>query len=241
MFNIIPTYEVIAKRIAGEIVLSDDPGLTMRKWRTLFELNQSEIAEVLELSPSVISDYETGRRKSPGSNFIKRYVESLVDLDHRTGGSYLRQVSRITFEQTDIFIDMREFSQPVSINQLITKVKGYVVTGEEFLNKDFFGYTIVDSLKAIQMLSGLEFYRIFGATSERALIFTNVSRGRSPMIALKISPFKPRIVILHGLKKDIDPLAKNLAETEGIPLVISRISSEEELVEALIQLCKKKG
>ncbi len=239
MISINPAYEIIAKRMAGEIVLSDDPGLTMRKWRSLFDVTQSEIAEILELSPSVISDYETGRRKSPGSNFIKRYVESLVDLDHRNGGTYLKQAARISFDPTDVFIDMREFTQPVTINKLIEKVKGHVLTGEEYMERNFFGYTIVDSLKAIRMLSGLDFYRIFGATSERALIFTNVSRGRSPMIALKISPFKPRIVVLHGLKTDVDPLAISLAETEGIPLAVSKIPSEGDLVEALFQLNKK--
>jgi len=32
--------EVFAKRIAGEIVLSSSPGLTMRKWRTLLQVSQ---------------------------------------------------------------------------------------------------------------------------------------------------------------------------------------------------------
>jgi putative transcriptional regulator len=86
------------------------------------------------------------------------------------------------------------------------------------------------------MLCGLDFYRIFGTTSERALIFTGVSRGRSPMIAVKISPFKPRVIILHGLKDEIDPLAVQLARHEGIPLVVSNIPSEDELVVQLIDL-----
>jgi putative transcriptional regulator len=84
------------------------------------------------------------------------------------------------------------------------------------------------------MLSGLDFYRIFGASSERALVFVGVSRGRSPMIAVKISPFKPRIVILHGDLGEIDPLAVSLARHEGIPLAISRMETVEELVEALL-------
>ena len=56
-----PTRDTLAKRIAGEIVLSSSPGQTMRKWRGLLGVSQIEIAGVLELSPSVISDYETGQ------------------------------------------------------------------------------------------------------------------------------------------------------------------------------------
>jgi putative transcriptional regulator len=227
---------MLAKRIAGEIVLSSNPGQTMRKWRGLLEVSQIEMAITLELSPSVISDYETGRRKSPGSNFVKKYVDALLDLDESRGGVYIRQLARITLDLSDVFVDIREFMAPVSAQEICDSVEGEIVAGEDQLNKDVFGYTIVDSVQAIQMLSGLDFYRIFGTSSERALVFTGVSRGRSPMIAVKISPFKPRIIILHGLKGEIDPLAVTLAKNEGIPLAISKSSSVEKLVDALVAL-----
>ena len=63
-----------------------------------------------------------------------------------------------------------------------------------------------------------------------------MSRGRSPMIAVKISPFKPRVVILHGALGEIDPLAISLARNEGIPLAISKLPNEEELVAALLRV-----
>ncbi len=85
MSNYSPTRDTLAKRIAGEIVLSTSPGQTMRKWRGLLGVSQTEIAAALELSPSVISDYETGRRRSPGSGFIKRYVEVLLGIDEDRG------------------------------------------------------------------------------------------------------------------------------------------------------------
>ena len=58
--------EVLSKKIAGEIVLSSNPGLTIRKWRTILEITQVEVSKELNCSPSVISDYEVGRRRSPG-------------------------------------------------------------------------------------------------------------------------------------------------------------------------------
>ena len=236
-----PVKDTLAKRIAGEIVLSGNPGKTMRKWRGLLNVNQMELADALDLSPSVISDYETGRRQSPGSLFVKKYVESLLDLDQKRGGDYIRQMARITFDPSDVFIDLREFTQPVTVEQICKATDSDVLTGQEKLSQNLFGYTIIDSVKAILTLSGLDFYRIFGATSERALVFTGVSQGRSPMIAVKISPFKPRVVILHGGVKKIDPLAVSLAEHEGIPLAYSRLPTEDELVDALVDLYKQKS
>ena len=228
MSNYSPTRVTLAKRIAGEIVLSGHPGQTMRKWRGLLSVSQIEMANSLDLSPSVISDYETGRRKSPGSGFIKRYVDSLLDIDESRGGEYIRQLSRITLDPSDVFSDIREF--------MVEAVDGVLYVGDEQLEQDVFGYTVVDSVKAIMMLSGLDFYRIFGTTSERALIFTGVSRGRSPMIAVKISPFKPRVIILHGVIDEIDPLAVQLARHEGIPLVVSKMETEDELIDSLKDL-----
>lgn len=226
--------DMLSRRIAGEIVLSTSPGATMRKWRSLFQESQVEIAQELELSPSVISDYETGRRRSPGSGFIKRFVGALLEIDEDRGGRYIQQMARITLTPEDVFLDIREFSAPATMEEICKALKCEILVGEEAIEQDVYGYTIIDSLKAIQTLSGLDFYRIFGTTSERALVFVGVSRGRSPMIAVKISPFKPRIIILHGVLDKIDPLALGLARNENIPLAISRIPTQNELVEALL-------
>ena len=228
--------EMLSKRIAGEIVLSPNPGMTMRKWRTLLQASQVEVAEALDCSPSVISDYEKGRRRSPGSGFIRRFVEALVQIEEGRGGRYMRQLARVTLSPSDVFIDIRECTAPVAAREIAEAVDGEVLVGEEALDQDVFGYTVIDSLRAIQTLSGLEFYRIFGATSERALVFVGVSRGRSPMIAVKISPFKPRIVVLHGPLERIDPLAVSLAQHENIPLAVSRLPTQERLVAALMEL-----
>ncbi|MEM3538874.1 MAG: hypothetical protein QW193_01485 [Nitrososphaerales archaeon] len=66
-------------------------------------------------------------------------------------------------------------------------VKGQILEGKDYLNINIYGYTILDSIKAIYALSGFEFYRIFDATTERALIFTKVGLGRSPLVAIKVS------------------------------------------------------
>lgn len=231
-----PVRETLARRIAGEIVLSQSPGATMKKWRALLQVSQVEAAQEMDLSPSVVSDYETGRRRSPGSAFVRRFVEALLDVDKRRGGPYLQQMTRITLDPWDVFLDIREFSTPATLGEICDALNCEVLVGEDAYDQNVFGYTVIDSVKAIQMLSGLEFYRIFGATSERALVFVSVSRGRSPMIAVKISPFRPRIVVLHGIRGQVDPLAVSLARHEGIPLAVSKLGTQDEVVDSLLKV-----
>ncbi|MEF8822386.1 MAG: helix-turn-helix domain-containing protein, partial [Halovenus sp.] len=83
--------EKLAEKIAGEITLSDNPGATLRKWRTDFEIAQTDLAERLSVSPSVVSDYESGRRDNPGIGIVRRAVDALLDIDERRGGSHIRQ------------------------------------------------------------------------------------------------------------------------------------------------------
>ena len=49
--------EKMKHEIAGEITLSATPGSTMKKWREIFAITQAELAGVLKISPSTISDY----------------------------------------------------------------------------------------------------------------------------------------------------------------------------------------
>jgi len=82
--------EIMARRIAGEIILSKDSGAAMKKWRELFAVSQNRLSEKMLLSPSVISDYESGRRKKPGTLFVKRFVWALLAIDRERGGSFLQ-------------------------------------------------------------------------------------------------------------------------------------------------------
>ncbi|MDQ1281413.1 MAG: putative transcriptional regulator, partial [Thermoproteota archaeon] len=92
-----------------------------------------------------------------------------------------------------------------------------------------------DSIRAIQTLSGADFHQIFGSTTERALIFTNVTSGRSPMVAVRVNPLKPRIIIIHGPRR-IDRLAIQIAEVERVSLILSKIQSVDALLHSLNEL-----
>ncbi len=227
--------EALTRRIAGEIVFSNEPGETLRKWREIFNISQSTIAISMSISPSVISDYESGRRKSPGTGIVRRFIEGLVDIDEARGGAKLRELAHLTRVVSPAILDINEFNIPVKGSKLCEFVKGVPVACDNLLDRDIFGYTILDSMKGILMLSGSDYYQIFGSTTERALIFTEVTTGRSPMVAVRVHPLKPKMVILHKPDK-IDRLAIELAKAENIPLIISNAPTVNALMESLHNL-----
>jgi putative transcriptional regulator len=104
--------EVLARRIAGEIILSSKPGATMRKWRELFAISQTSLSEKMTLSASsVVSDYESGRRKSPGAKFTRRFVLALLQIDEEKGSRFIREFAKLTSSPTMAIVDLRESSQ----------------------------------------------------------------------------------------------------------------------------------
>lgn len=224
--------EELSIRIAGEIVLSKEPSRAVKKWREIFGVTQSSLAESIGVSASVISDYESGRRKSPGAGMVKRIVDALVESDEESGSPVLRTYERISSVKTDAILDMKEFASPINAREICRIVKGTPVANEKLLSKDIYGYTAVDSLKAILELNSDGFLRLYGSTSERALIFTRVSSGRSPFVAIRVSSIKPGLVVLHGLRS-VDALGIKIAEKEKIPVVLSKIESADELIREL--------
>ena len=72
--------EIISK-IAGDVVINNNPGQMLKIWRQRLKIKQIILAKQMNMSPSVLSDYESGRRSSPGVIFIKKYIKALVEVD----------------------------------------------------------------------------------------------------------------------------------------------------------------
>jgi len=66
------------EKLAARIVLSEKPWEEMKKIRLERGLSQKELAQKMKISQSTLADYEAGRRKNPGINFIKKLVNSLI-------------------------------------------------------------------------------------------------------------------------------------------------------------------
>ncbi|MEM3586515.1 MAG: helix-turn-helix domain-containing protein [Candidatus Jordarchaeaceae archaeon] len=241
--------KVLCQSIAGEIALSDDPGKVMRKWREKFQISQKDLAEYLGVSPSVISDYESGRRTSPRIDTMRKFVEALVYIDEIKGGHIVNGLTRLLTSEipSDVILDIREFPYAVKSEALCEHLECEVLANSEMLGHPIYGYTAIDVINAILKLSSDQLLKLYGATPQRAAIFTNVVSGRASMVAIKTSQMgttrslKPSILIIHGPKRatQVDPLAIKIAEAERIPLAITKIENVELLIKALRSFMSK--
>jgi putative transcriptional regulator len=222
----------LALMIAGEISLSKEPGPSMRKWRELFGISQSELAQYLNISPSTISDYESGRRKSPGINVVRRFVQALIDIDRSRGGKIVKHLEHQLvrgYEQAPY--EVHEFYTGIPGSEFVSRIKGNVLVNDHLLpNTMLFGYTIIDSIRTITELNSREYLKLFGSTPRRAMIFTGVTTGRSPMIAVKIgrfcADFVPEMVVFVGIDRP-DFVAQKIAEKEKVILVTTHLEPSE--------------
>jgi|GEM_PF-66470 len=224
----------LAKTMAGEIVLSDNPGNAIQKWRNIFKIPQRQLADKMNVMPSVISDYESGRRKSPGIQFIKRIVNSLLEVDRINGSTVSIEFQSLYSKDvlSDAILDISDYSEPVSLSEFTRSINGAITGDINEPDKLICGHTIIDSLKAIMELSQSELTRLYGLTTEKAMIITNVSSGKTALVAIKVTNLRPSAVIFHGIN-EVDPLALRIAKTENIPIVLSKMKTVDELILAL--------
>jgi len=214
--------EKLTVQIAGEISVSDTPGGTMKKWREIFGITQSELGRHLKISASTISDYEGNRRRSPGTAVIRRFVESIIAIDKDRGSQVVTKLTHPE-ENSEKFFEVHEFATSISAIDFAKLVNGKVVANDELMKvKKLYGYTVIDSLKVILEMPYTHYPRLYGSMSERAFIFTRVSTGRSPLVVVRVTPMKPSIIVLHGID-EVDELALKLAEKEQIPVVTTKV------------------
>ncbi|MDK2891886.1 helix-turn-helix domain-containing protein [Methanohalophilus sp.] len=223
----------LAEKMAGEITLSDKPGEALKKWRLNFDIAQTDLSGYLGVSPSVISDYESGRRKSPGTLIVSKIVEALLDIDESKGGQKIHAYEGMLFSEiaSRAVYATYEYTYPIQLAKLATLIDAdFVNKGNE---KPLYGFTVVDSRKAIVELSSHEFQKLYGWSTERAMVFTKVTTGKSPMVAIRVTTLKPAAVVLHGISaKNVDPMAKKMAEVDRIPL-LATTKDLDEIVDVL--------
>ncbi len=220
----------LAEKIAGEVALSEQPGATLEKWRTEFEVAQADLAATLDVSPSVVSDYEGGRRANPGIGVVRRTVEALLDIDERRGGEHIRRYARVLSAgfDSDAVHDLREYDSTVRLEQYYDTIGATQLVGGD--RETIAGHTVIDSIAAIRELSGEEFYDLYGRSTNRVLVFTGVSRGESPLVALRVVTPTPHAVVLHGIDEEsLWEHAPALARRDGVSLAVCDTGFDEML------------
>ena len=215
----------LAYKIAGEITFSKNPGSVMKKWREIFGISQKELAEALKVSPSTISDYEANRRKNPGIGVVERYINALLQIDKRKGKKTLFQLLAIKPKKFDVIV--KEFQNGISATEFAKAIQAKIVANYKLLDgRKVYGYSLIDSLKVIFSFKYDDFLKLFGSTPQRALIFTNEISGRSALVAVRLAPVKPTLIVLHKIR-NIDKIAIKIAEVEEIPLLTTNLSISE--------------
>ncbi|MCX8166586.1 MAG: helix-turn-helix domain-containing protein [Candidatus Micrarchaeota archaeon] len=220
-------YNDLLKKVCGDIVLSENPGETMKKWREIFRISQNELSQHLKVSPSTLCDYEANRRKSPGAKVIKRFCEALFLIDIKNGARTVESLLKEENPNTNKYYELYEFSKFMSAETFVKKINGKVITNADKIKSlRIFGYTILDSLNVILNVPYNQLHQIYGDTNERALIFTGVTTGRSPMVVVRTNPIKPAIVVFINLDQ-VDPLAIKISEKETIPIITTDMPVQE--------------
>jgi putative transcriptional regulator len=212
----------LAQKIAGEVVCSTEPGATLRKWRTDFGVSQTELADELDVSSSVVSDYESGRRENPGIAVVHRTVEALLTIDERRGGDHISQYGRVLSAgfDSEVVLDLGEYATAVDLDRLYDAVGAEEVAGGD--HDRVLGHTVIDSIAAITRLSSGEFFRLYGQSTNRVLVFSGVTRGESPLVAMRVVNPTPNAVLLHGIAEDdLWDHAPALAAKDGFSLAVS--------------------
>ena len=100
----------------------------------------------------MISDYESGRRKSPGIKVIKRYVDGLLTMDIKKGGQVIKSFMQPTQidSLSNAVIDMMEFQTGIKIADFCAAIGADIVIKDmPGLDREIYGYTLIDSIKAI--------------------------------------------------------------------------------------------
>jgi len=125
------------------------------------------------------------------------------------------------------FYNVYDFATPISGTDFNRIIEGKIVVNQSYLDSmQLFGYTEIDSLRVILELQPADYPKLFGATTERAFIFKQVSTGRSPMVVIRVAPIKPKLVVLHDIT-NVDKLAVRLAQVEKIPLITTKLDIKE--------------
>jgi putative transcriptional regulator len=161
-------------------------------------------------------------------------VLALLQIDEEKGSRFIIEFSKLTSSPSMAIVDLREFPIPVRVEYLCRAINGKVIAGGDKYVKEVMGYTVVDARKAVETLSGLEYAQLFGATTERALVFTNVENPALAMMIVRVSHLKPRVVVFHRVKPDSE--AVNVAQFEQVPIIYSEAPSVEMLVKSLRKL-----
>ena len=131
--------------------------------------------------------------KSPGTAVVGKIVDTLLAMDEENEGKHIQKFSTMLFSnvEDDVIYDIHEYATAIPLKDFSDAIGCSLLCGS--MDQVLFGYTVVNSLNAIMQFSSEEFNRIYGWSTERAVVFTNVSTGKSRMVRSGLRPSNPDV------------------------------------------------
>jgi putative transcriptional regulator len=129
---------------------------------------------------------------------------------------------------SEVVHDLREYPANVGVEQVYDAIDA----AELHRGRDdtVAGHTVINSIAAITRLSSDQFHQLYGQSTNRALVFTDVTRGESPLVAMRVLSPTPSAVVLHGLDSDdIWEYAPELARVDDVSLAVTDADLEDVL------------
>ncbi len=213
----------LKQEIAGEICISENPGNTLKKWQSIFEISQISLARAMKLAGSTISDYENGRRNNPNIKFIQKFVNTLIELDLKQKGQIIKKLITIPQEQT---VETKEFKRGVKLRHT-PELKDFEQINSKIHNESVFGISYLDA-NDIPDLDLNDLQKVFGKTNKRILFISNTNNALIIHLFLKTLKMAtnqhPSILILDT-DLDKDDILKVL--DINVPIHITKKTKDE--------------
>jgi putative transcriptional regulator len=161
--------ETLKKEIAGEILISNNLGNTLKKWQNIFEINQKTLAKNIGISNTMLSDYQNGRRLNPNIKFIQKFINSLIENDIKHKEKILKKLIE---HKIELSFETKEFKKGIKIKTLenAQKIKHVNIKNN---NEIIYGITYLDA-NDIPSFEIEDIQKIFGKTNKRIFYISNV-------------------------------------------------------------------
>lgn len=161
--------EFLKKEIAGELIISNSLGNTLKKWQNIFEVNQKTLAKNMNISNTMLSDYQNGRRLNPNIKLISNFINSLIEYDLKHKGKILKKLIEPKQEQN---FETKEFKKGIKI-KFIEKSDKIKHTNIKNNNEIIYGITYLDE-NDLPDFDSKDFQKVFGKTNRRIFYISNV-------------------------------------------------------------------
>jgi len=160
----------LKRSIAGEIVMSSNISNILKKWRNIFGIGQKKLAIHMGIKTPTLSLYENGYRKNPGSLFIQKIVNALIEIDLKANAKTIKTLIKKTHLLPFITKEFNKILRPKYLFENMDLIK----INNKTLNSQIYGYTYLQTYD-LKKMDLAKYYLLMGKTNLRLFIFNKTT------------------------------------------------------------------